>query len=124
MPRQTLIVILSQRAAKRVDCSDMAEDDDGIFSEMDFPTNSGTGAEGARLCSRENSSTPDHRLRLHYRKVILAGPKMKMISKRHNEKIKATKHFRAVEHQASIRDDIREARAPEKRATTRRNSSF
>ena len=102
VPCQTLVVILSQRAAKRVDRSDIAENDDGIFNEMDSPTNSGTGAEGARLCSREISSTPDHRLRLHYRNYILAGPKMKMkmIGKRYNEKIKATKHFRAVEHQA------------------------
>ena len=39
---QTLIAIMRQRAAKRVDRG--GEDNDVVFSDVDFPINTGTGA--------------------------------------------------------------------------------
>ena len=58
-------------AAKRVDRG--AEENDEVFSDVDFPINTGIGAaahpELASRCSRQNSSTLDHRLRLRHERL-------------------------------------------------------
>ena len=58
------------RAAKRVDRG--VEENDEVFSDVDFPINTqgwSRSPSGASRCSRQNSSTLDHRLRLRHERL-------------------------------------------------------
>ena len=73
---QTLIAIMRQRAAKRVDRS--GEDNDEISATLIFLSILGLEPQPIRAscCSRQNSNTLDHRLRLHHEPLpaVWRGP--------------------------------------------------